>query len=626
MAFLAKQPGESMLEWLERIRKEAPKQERKPAAPVQQEKESKTYAPTAGAQQAASNGTGSEKAAESKPDGKEQSTSLPGAETGQKKLKGPSVDQGGNESLGTGKAGVREWRSVMLGKAEPMGGPVGAHGTGIQGTGWQSLQMSKNCENLGRPHDHAQMLPMPSEYAAGKHAPFSSKPGRPPITTTTTTASIAPAPETQRFEDPNMHVRLELPTERIAPASPPQGHTADPPTPAIHRGVQAIAPAFSSPLTPPSAVGQKQQLQVPFPTPSSSNNPASGAEGQKEWTSYSISTPPPPITPAPTTKRRKVVEAAQDDKIHQDAFGDEFFNSQDTRSPLMPTIIQHSNIPPVSASQLDIVNIITRGSAEDKEEIKSFSLHLNILRLRCPYLYDLALKTPPTTMPAQASALRQREKPGPKPKQAAQTSQPAKTRQTEGPRTLKLLHYSTTGFKIFVAWLYAGSVDLWPASVPSIGTASPSTTDSPTKPGPSGEKATLGAPSSSDPGHLLPTLLRAYTLSLSLQTPSFANALLARVCRLSTIHGLVFDNDIINAIYRSTPPGCALRKWIVDEWVWQFGDSEGVDQLEWESECVPCNGFLFDCVVELAGRVGGAGRAKYKHKAPADMVDRYMVH
>ncbi|KAK5122554.1 hypothetical protein LTR85_003817 [Meristemomyces frigidus] len=154
---------------------------------------------------------------------------------------------------------------------------------------------------------------------------------------------------------------------------------------------------------------------------------------------------------------------------------------------------------------------------------------------------------------------------------------------------LKLLELDSDAFGIFAAWVYSNTV----------------TFDS----------------DEGDAGDIFGSVLECYCLAQTLQAPEFANSVLAQACAVSAKHGLVFRNGVINEMYKRTSSGCALRRWIVDEWVWQY-DSEAVGsgELDWEGNCDLCNGFLFEVVVAQARRIGR--RAK-KHQSPSKMVERY---
>lgn len=75
--------------------------------------------------------------------------------------------------------------------------------------------------------------------------------------------------------------------------------------------------------------------------------------------------------------------------------------------------------------------------------------------------------------------------------------------------------------------------------------------------------------------------------------------------------GLVFLNEVINAIYRRTAAkegeGGLLRRWMVDEWVWQF-DAEGVGALKWVESKILAREFLFGVVRAQAGRLGDGAK------------------
>ncbi|KAK4542918.1 hypothetical protein LTR36_006107 [Oleoguttula mirabilis] len=155
---------------------------------------------------------------------------------------------------------------------------------------------------------------------------------------------------------------------------------------------------------------------------------------------------------------------------------------------------------------------------------------------------------------------------------------------------IKLLELDSDAFGIFAAWVYSNRVDF----------------------------DTHG----DDAGDILPSVLECYTLATqTLQAPGFANAVLRCACEVSATDGLVFRNGVITEMYKRTPRGCALRRWIVDEWVWQFdNEAVGSGELEWEGNGDLCNGFLFEVMVAQARRLG---RKAMEHQSPGKMVERY---
>lgn len=142
---------------------------------------------------------------------------------------------------------------------------------------------------------------------------------------------------------------------------------------------------------------------------------------------------------------------------------------------------------------------------------------------------------------------------------------------------IKALELDSEAFAIFAAWLYSGNIEF---------------------------------DTESDAGDILSSVLECYCLALTLQSSEFAKSILTQACTISAKHGLVFRNLIINETYKRTPPTCGLRRWIVDEWVWQY-DSESVADLDWEGNCDLCNGFLFDVMVAQAKRIGERAKVRY---------------
>lgn len=155
---------------------------------------------------------------------------------------------------------------------------------------------------------------------------------------------------------------------------------------------------------------------------------------------------------------------------------------------------------------------------------------------------------------------------------------------TSETKEIKLLELDSASFGIFAAWLYSEHID-------------------------------FDIDGDGDAGDIFGSVLECYCLAQTLRAPAFATAVLAHACAVSAKQGLVFRNEVINAMYKRTSPGCALRRWIVDEWVWQF-DNEAVSsgELEWEANCDLCNGFLFDVVVAQARRIGS--KAKVRRPEP----------
>lgn len=63
----------------------------------------------------------------------------------------------------------------------------------------------------------------------------------------------------------------------------------------------------------------------------------------------------------------------------------------------------------------------------------------------------------------------------------------------------------------------------------------------------------------------------------------------------------------------STRRDDGVRKWVVDEWIWQF-DSEDVSDLTWSGNRDLSGEFLYEVVVEQRSRSGE--RAKVNHSPP----------
>nr|POE63067.1 hypothetical protein CFP56_03970 [Quercus suber] len=116
---------------------------------------------------------------------------------------------------------------------------------------------------------------------------------------------------------------------------------------------------------------------------------------------------------------------------------------------------------------------------------------------------------------------------------------------------------------------------------------------------------------SEDLGDILNSVLDCYTLALKLEATLFANAILEKACRVSAEKGLVFRNDVVNAIFARTNRGSKLRKWIVDEWVWQF-DAEGLSEINWANDRVLEKEIIFEMFYSAAKRLG-KGREVSRH-------------
>ena len=113
-----------------------------------------------------------------------------------------------------------------------------------------------------------------------------------------------------------------------------------------------------------------------------------------------------------------------------------------------------------------------------------------------------------------------------------------------------------------------------------------------------------------DPGDILQSVLETYVLGQQMECPEFCYDVILHACETSDSKGLIFRNDVINQIYASTQPGCALRKWIVDEFVWEH-DAASEDPLESGEFKDLSSGFLLDAVREQGKRLeGGYGERK----------------
>nr|POE92332.1 hypothetical protein CFP56_70403 [Quercus suber] len=115
---------------------------------------------------------------------------------------------------------------------------------------------------------------------------------------------------------------------------------------------------------------------------------------------------------------------------------------------------------------------------------------------------------------------------------------------------------------------------------------------------------------SEDLGDILNSVLDCYTLALKLEATLFANAVLEKACKVSAERGLVFRDDVVNAIFARTNRGSKLRKWIVDEWVWQF-DAEGVSEISWASDRVLDKEIMFEMFQTAAKRLGKGRQLGY---------------
>ena len=193
------------------------------------------------------------------------------------------------------------------------------------------------------------------------------------------------------------------------------------------------------------------------------------------------------------------------------------------------------------------VSITTRGAPS--KDVQTVTIHQPILASRSPYLARLATNSPNSEV--------------------------------------KLLDLDSDAFSMFAAWLYGSKIDF------DVGD---------------------GSEPFADPGDVLASVLECYVLALKLEAPGFANVVLDCASQVSEEHGLVLRDEVINAMYNRTgslkseaggarSSGKMLRRWIVDEWVWQF-DVENVFDLEWESNRSLTKEFLFDVVKAQARRLG----------------------
>ena len=158
------------------------------------------------------------------------------------------------------------------------------------------------------------------------------------------------------------------------------------------------------------------------------------------------------------------------------------------------------------------------------------------------------------------------------PSKAPRLAELAKTSSSD----LKLLDLDSDAFGIFAAWLYGNTVTF---------------------------DAGDGSEPYADPGDILTSVLDCFVLGTKIQATEFRNAVLTRACAISAEHGLVFRNEVVNLMYTKTRQGSMVRKWIVDEWVWQF-DCENVGELDWESNKELEKEFVFDVLRAQARRLG----------------------
>jgi hypothetical protein len=230
--------------------------------------------------------------------------------------------------------------------------------------------------------------------------------------------------------------------------------------------------------------------------------------------------------------------------------------SSNKRKRSSPSSAKHPNIPDLQNKLTRTITILTRG-ASPKAPVRSFALHVNVLAEKSPYLRELIF----AEISVEASA----------------------ADQVAG--ELKLLELDGDAFAVFAEWMYSGKISF-------------SKDD--------------GA-DEEDAGDILPRVLECYLLAQKLECRDFGNAIHAHACYVSAMHGLVFRNSAINDIYRRTTsmPGCALKRWIIDEWCWQY-DADAADDLTFADNYELVNGFLFDVIKEQAARIGGGSEAAQK--------------
>jgi hypothetical protein len=110
-----------------------------------------------------------------------------------------------------------------------------------------------------------------------------------------------------------------------------------------------------------------------------------------------------------------------------------------------------------------------------------------------------------------------------------------------------------------------------------------------------------------DEGDILFSVLQYYLLAMRFRAFGFADAVIKQACETFPTKGGLLRDDMVNAIYDSTSThtfqGGYLRKWIVDEWVWNY-DHEGYEDLEWNIHRIMTPEFLFDVMKVQARRLG----------------------
>lgn len=200
------------------------------------------------------------------------------------------------------------------------------------------------------------------------------------------------------------------------------------------------------------------------------------------------------------------------------------------------------NFKPIYSTDLKgdlstVVTVTTRGlKAEDKP--RSAVLHVNPLRTVSPVLHRQAI-------------------------QAAES----------GSNTLELLRINADAFATFAGWVHNRRVEFGATGRDTVRDA--------------GNGQEVVVVEDKEEGDILGAVLESYTLAIGFGAIAFGNAVVRRACEISVQHGLVFGTEIICAIYERTKAkvdqGGLLRRWIVDEWVWQF-DAANVGSLVWRED------------------------------------------
>lgn len=107
-----------------------------------------------------------------------------------------------------------------------------------------------------------------------------------------------------------------------------------------------------------------------------------------------------------------------------------------------------------------------------------------------------------------------------------------------------------------------------------------------------------------DPGDILQSVLETSLLGVQLKAETFCHAVIDRACQISRQEGLLFRVANINTIYAQTERSSSIRKWIVDEWVWQYDARTKDDDMSWEDHKHLSPEVLFDVSREQGKRLG----------------------